>query len=435
VGEWPLVAIDDLVVDIIDRRGVTPIKLGSNFTAAGHRVISAKLVKGGAIDLAADEPRYVDERTYTRWMRSPLRADDVILTSEAPLGELAYLGSDVDWVLGQRLFALRSDKRRLHGRYLYYALQADPSRSDLLSRATGTTAQGIRQTELRRVRIPLPPLTEQRQIADILGALDDKVELNRRTSETLQAIARALFKSWFVDFDPVRAKAEGRDPGLPPHLVDLFPDHLVDSDLGEIPEGWGIAPLDTMAELQVGGDWGEDGPGTDRVAVRCLRGVDLDRIRRAGWSDAPTRFVSPRSIERRRPTDHDVLIEGSGECGRSLAFAGVPDLYAEPVAYSNFCKRVRCEGRGSAVYVEEHLNGLVRSGVMKTYVTGTAMPNLDINGLLKGYQLVLPTGPVRDAYADFVLRARARLYSPEARTLSEVRDGLLPRLLSGQLTP
>ncbi len=81
-------------------------------------------------------------------------------------------------------------------------------------------------------------LSEQRAIAHILGTLDDKIELNRRMNETLEAIARALFKSWFVDFDPVRAKAEGRDPGLPPHLADLFPDSFEDSELGEIPAGW-----------------------------------------------------------------------------------------------------------------------------------------------------------------------------------------------------
>ncbi len=89
-----------------------------------------------------------------------------------------------------------------------------------------------------KLRLPLPPLAEQRAIAHILGTLDDKIELNRRMSETLEAMARALFKSWFVDFDPVRAKAEGRDPGLPPPLADLFPDRLVDSELGEMPEGW-----------------------------------------------------------------------------------------------------------------------------------------------------------------------------------------------------
>ena len=91
--------------------------------------------------------------------------------------------------------------------------------------------------------IPLPPLPEQRAIAHILGTLDDKIELNRRMNETLEAMARALFKSWFVDFDPVRAKAEGRDPGLPKPLADLFPARLVDSELGEIPEGWRPMPL------------------------------------------------------------------------------------------------------------------------------------------------------------------------------------------------
>ena len=86
-----------------------------------------------------------------------------------------------------------------------------------------------------------PPPAEQRAIAHILGTLDDKIELNRRMNETLEAMARALFKSWFVDFDPVRAKAEGRDPGLPKPLADLFPDRFVDSELGEIPEGWEVS--------------------------------------------------------------------------------------------------------------------------------------------------------------------------------------------------
>jgi hypothetical protein len=92
--------------------------------------------------------------------------------------------------------------------------------------------------DYRRKWIPVPPIPEQRAIAHILGTLDDKIELNRRMSETLEAMARALFKSWFVDFDPVRAKMEGRDPGLPQALADLFPARLVDSELGEIPEGW-----------------------------------------------------------------------------------------------------------------------------------------------------------------------------------------------------
>ena len=98
--------------------------------------------------------------------------------------------------------------------------------------------------------LDVPPPDEQRAMAHILGTLNDKIELNRRMNETLESMARALFKSWFVDFEPVRAKAEGPDPGLPKPLADLFPARLVDSELGEIPDGWEIGPLESVLVLQ-----------------------------------------------------------------------------------------------------------------------------------------------------------------------------------------
>ncbi len=205
--EWNAAPLEDVVVDIVDRRGITPKKLGATFVPSGYRVISAKAIKDHRVDLSADEPRFVNNVTYRKWMKTPCLADDVILTSEAPLGEPAYVAQDAEWCLGQRLFGIRTDKDKLHGRFLFYALQSEEVRHDLLSRATGTTAQGIRQAELRRVLVPLPPLHQQRAIAHVLGTLDDKIELNRRMNQTLEEMARALFKSWFVDFDPVRAKA------------------------------------------------------------------------------------------------------------------------------------------------------------------------------------------------------------------------------------
>ena len=106
---------------------------------------------------------------------------------------------------------------------------------------------------LAHLDVTVPPLAEQRAIAHVLGTLDDKIELNRRMNETLEAVARALFKSWFVDFDPVRAKMEGRHTGLPQDIADLFPDRLVNSEMGEIPEGWKVIPLDAIARFQNSG--------------------------------------------------------------------------------------------------------------------------------------------------------------------------------------
>ncbi|MEA5098254.1 MAG: restriction endonuclease subunit S, partial [Burkholderiaceae bacterium] len=247
------VKLDDVIEDIVDRRGVTPLKLGGDFTSQGHRVISAKLIKDGRVMLDADEARFVDAALYKKWMKTPLCSGDVLMTSEAPLGELAYLHSDVDWVLGQRLFAIRPRKGILDGRFLYYVLRNDQVRSDILGRATGTTVQGIRQAELRLVKIPVPDLNEQKIIAEILGSIDDRITLLRETNATLEAIAQALFKSWFVDFDPVHAKAAGREPeGMDKATAALFPDGFEESELGLVPRGWREATVGEIAEVVKG---------------------------------------------------------------------------------------------------------------------------------------------------------------------------------------
>ena len=239
--------IDEVVEDILDRRGVTPLKLGGDFTQQGHRVISAKIVKGGRIQLDADEPRFVDPAIYRKWMKIPLRQGDVIMTSEAPLGELAYLSDSVDWALGQRLFAIRTRSDKLYGRFLYYALQTARVRDDIAGRASGTTVQGIRQTELRRVKVPVPSLPVQIEVATTLGALDDRIDLLRQTNTTLEAVAQALFKSWFVDFDPVHARAEGREPeAMDAATAALFPGEFEESELGLIPKGWKAGTLDVV---------------------------------------------------------------------------------------------------------------------------------------------------------------------------------------------
>ena len=144
---------------------------------------------------------------------------------------------------------MRARSDQLDRGYLKYYLLSDYYQSQVLSFATGSAQLNYGPMHLRQMFIVLPPLSEQRAIADILGALDDKIDLNRKMSETLEAMARALFKSWFVDFDPVRAKMEGRDPGLPKEIADLFPSRMVESELGEIPDGWEMESLDQIARF------------------------------------------------------------------------------------------------------------------------------------------------------------------------------------------
>lgn len=418
---WPSAPLEELVDDILDRRGVTPLKLGSDFTSAGHRVISAKLIKDGRVDLDADAPRFVDGPTYRKWMRTPLLEDDVLLTSEAPLGETAFVRQRIDWCLGQRLFAIRTNKDCLHGRYLYYALRSNEVQHDLYSRATGTTAQGIRQSELRRVQIPIPALAEQRAIAHILGTLDDKIELNRRMSGTLEAMAWALFKSWFMDFDPVRAKAEGRDPDLPKLLADLFPSRLVDAELGEIPEGWEVGAFDAVADHPRRGIQPKRiEPDTPYIA---LEHMPKRCIALPGWGTAggleSNKFEFRRGeilFGKLRPYFHKVGVAPvDGVCSTDIVVVAP--------------RSVRWFG-----FVLGHVSSVEFVEYADATSTGTKMPRTRWSDMAS-YELVLPLETVAAAFTELVQPLVDRIIAGihESRTLAALRDALLPRLVSGEL--
>jgi len=344
----------------------------------------------------------------------------------ATVGKMGLLRAPM--TCNQACCAMIVDPDKADHRFLYYSLLA--SRDMIKGLAVGAAQQNLSGESIKRMRLPFPPLPEQRRIAHILGTLDDKIELNRRMNKSLEEMARALFKSWFVDFDPVRAKVEGRSPGLPQHLADLFPSHLVDSDLGPIPEGWEVKTIGDFAQLTIGGDWGADEKTSGAVAVRCLRGVDLDLIRRRGLADAPVRWISSDSLDRRSLGDGDVLVEGSGQCGRSLAAIRCSSLYGEPVIYSNFCKRLRCGTVGEAIYLEYLLNRLVASGGMSDFITGTAMPNLDHKGLMASHRVVVPPSSPMEEFERFVMPVRERLYSKAPWALEQIRDSLLLRLFA-----
>ena len=183
-----------------------------------------------------------------------LSSGDVVITKDSEqyddIGVPAFVMDDVpNLVCGYHLAILRPDTARVHGRYLFYALSTHDAQTQFHYYANGVTRFGLRKADIGLVEIPLPSLEEQRTIARILGALDDKIELNQKTNKTLEEIARAIFKSWFVDFDPVRAKAEGRPTGLTPEISDLFPDALVESEIGEVPRGWEVEEVGTLATL------------------------------------------------------------------------------------------------------------------------------------------------------------------------------------------
>lgn len=419
-GDWR--TIEEIVDDILDRRGVTPTKLGGRFTHAGHRVISAKLVKGNRLDLTADEPRFVDPPIYNKWMRTPLQRGDVIMTSEAPLGELAYMAADEDWCLGQRLFALRPNPDLIHGRFLFYALQTTEVRADIHGRASGTTVLGIRQAELRKVQVPVPSMAEQTAVSAFLGAIDDRIDNLRQANATLEAIAQALFKSWFVDFDPVHAKAEGREPeGMDPATAALFPSEFEDSELGPIPQGWGVEGLGRISKnIREQAKPETLDPATPYIGLEHMPRKSIALMGRGSAEGlASGKFwYGPNDIlfGKLRPYFHKVGVASDhGVCSTDILV-------------------IRPQSPEWLSYAAMHFSGDTLVSYATQLSNGAKMPRTNWRDLTK-FRVALPPARVAGAFDDIVRPMISKIHANIAASqkLAELRDTLLPRLISGKL--
>ena len=319
----------------------------------------------------------------------------------------------------------RPDPTRSDSLYLYYFFSSPLGLHLLDTIRRQVAVAGITGRDLSELAIPAPSAPEQRAIAQVLGTLDDKIELNRRMSETLEAMARALFKSWFVDFDPVRAKMEGRDTGLPEDIADLFPDRLVDSEMGEMPEGWEVAPLGDLLEVN---------------PKRSLRRGQIAPY--LPMRDMPTRGHVPDSVA--------VRPFGSGmrfANGDTLVARITPCLENGKTAYVDFLRDNEV-GWGSTEYIvlkprpplpNQFAYCLARSAAFREFaiqsMSGTSGRQRVPAAAVKGFLVVAP--PVRLA-AQFgnvaeLLFGRANGAGRECRTLATVRDTLLPKLMSGEI--
>lgn len=286
-------------------------------------------------------------------------------------------------------------------------------------------------------RFRLPNVETQRRVGYILGKLDDKIELNRQMSETLDAMARALFMSWFVDFDPVRAKAEGRDAGHPKALIELFPAHLVESELGEIPEGWQICTLGDIAELDKGLSYKGEGlvseGGLPLVNLGCFAGEGRFRPEniKQYYGDYRDRHLVRAG---------DLLIANTDMTQNRIILGSpalLPDVSAERrYLFSHHTFAVRFN-RGAERWKHHVYFSLLRPEfreIAEGYATGTTVLALPRDGVIR-YQLVLPPEPLRAAFEQHVsaLLVKAEATSREARVLTTLRDALLPKLMSGDL--
>jgi type I restriction enzyme S subunit len=410
---WRSRPLEEVMDAIIDYRGKSPRK-----TRSGIPLVTAKIVKNGRI-LPPDE--FIAVEDYEEWMRRGLPLPgDVLLTTEAPLGEVAQL-DDRKVALAQRLIALRGKANVLDNTYLKFLLQSQPIQEGLRARSTGTTVAGISQGELRKIMLPIPPIEEQRAVANVLGTLDATMALNREISGTLEILMRAIFRSWFVDFDPVRARSEARDVELPSPLVEMFPKAFVPCILGEMPEGWQVGTFGDVATNPRRGISPEEiSDGTPYIALDQMprKSISLSEWKHAsGLESGKFQFKKGEILfGKLRPYFHKVGVAPvDGVCSTDI-------LVIKPSTLDWFGFAL---GHASSDAFVENTNASS---------TGTKMPRTNWNDMAS-FQVVLPPPELAKAYNNLVLPIVTRITSAihKNHTLAAMRNALIPNLLSGQI--
>ena len=380
---------------------------------SGQKFLRITDIVSGQIDWNTVPYVTVGSRTAEKYR---LYHDDIVLArTGASTGVSAYITNPPPAVFASYLVRLRT-RPGFDGRFLAYYLRSERFRHYMRGVLGDKSAQPNASASTMTAapfRAPRDP-SEQRAIAHILGTLDDKIELNRRMNRTLEAMARALFKSWFVDFDPVRAKMEGRDTGLPQDIADLFPDRLVDSEMSEIPERWEATSLGTVIEIH------------DR------KRIPLNKRQRAE-RQGPYPYYGAAGI---MDYVNDFLFDGvyilTGEDG------SVVDAHGHPVVqyvWGKFWVNNHAHVlKGRKDISDEHLYLLLQRANITAFVTGAVQPKLNQKNL-KAIPLVLPTGPACRVFSGLVapLFARVRHNADESERLVALRDALLPKLISGEI--
>ena len=357
-----------------------------------------------------------------------VKGPGVVVGRSGSLGGGQFINSDF-WPLNTTLWV--KDFNANEPRFCYFLLKS----LDLKRFNAGSGVPTLNRNHIHPLPVRVPPLFEQRAIAHILGTLDDKIEVNRRMNATLEAMARALFRSWFVDFDPVRAKMEGRDSGLPKDIADLFPDRLVDSELGEIPKGWESTRLDNVATITKGRSYRRRELVASDTALVTLKsfarggGYRAEGLKPFGGVYKSEQVVQPGEVIV-ACTD---VTQAAEVVGRSAVVGETSSFRTLVASLDVLIVRPKNAAPGRAfVYYVTGTENFVAHALART--TGTTVLHLSKDAVAS-FRFALPPRPLMERFEHCAdsLRGRIQANASAVGLLADLRDTLLPKLVSGEL--
>lgn len=397
--------IRELCSVVVDCPHSTP-----KWTANGKIVIRNNNIKHGRIDFSS--PSYTDDEHFAqRIKRAKPQPGDIIITREAPIGDVGMIPENTECCLGQRMVLLRANQSVCDNFYLLYSLQSLYVQHQISwSEGTGTTVSNLRIPHLEQIQIPYLPLEQQAKISSVLRALEEKIENNRRLNDNLEQQAQAIFKEWFI----------------------------------ENPENneWSTGTFSELIKTTLNGDWGKEAPiGNNAEKVYCIRGADIPEVKAGNKGKMPTRYILPKNFVTKQLTAGDIVVEISGgsptqSTGRCTAITqSLLDRYDSGMVCTNFCKAIKPK-EGYSLFIYYYWQYLYSKGIFFSYENGTTgIKNLDFSGFIETETILIPPVDKVIAFDDYCKSIFNQIFAngKQNEHLAVLRDTLLPKLMSGEI--
>ena len=409
----------------------------SEYVSEGVPLISVREIGHGSFHIDSKTPR-VSPETTTRLSEYLLEAGDIVFARKGGIERCSLVRkAQAGWFLGSDGIRLRPPKN-CDARFLAYSLQTQTVKDWLTQHSTGSTMASLNQATIARLPICIPSIDEQKKIASCLAALDDRITLLRETNATLEAIAQALFKSWFMDFDPIHAKQQGRAPDcMDEATAALFPDSFEESKLGLIPKGWSISNIEEIAEKVGMGPFGSN----IKVSTFVSQGVPVlngRNVQDTLLTDLDFNFITPSHAEKLKNScvkAGDVVITHRGTLGQVA-------LVPEGLCYDQFVVSqsqffLRCDRRRMLPeWITYFFKSPIGQQLLLANTSQVGVPSIARPvSHLRSIKLVLPPFEILSQFSETVSALHKSVVAnrQQAQTLATLRDILLPRLISGQL--
>ncbi|MGQ9445064.1 restriction endonuclease subunit S [[Pasteurella] aerogenes] len=439
-------------------------------TENGVKLATSKNIIGGNLDLST--AYFISEEDANEVnKRSKVDKNDILISMIGTVGEVCLIKDDPDFVI--KNVGLLKNKCAYKAKWLYFYLKTNQAQNLIKERLRGTTQQYLSLGELRNFPVLLPKNEDHlKNAVNILWELEQKIQLNTQINQTLEQIAQTIFKSWFIDFDPVHAKANALASGQAAEqatqaamavisgkntqelhrlqtanpeqyqqlweIAEAFPSGF---DEEGVPRRWEEKFFGELLENTIGGDWGKDEVDekhTEKVSI--LRGTDLPDVYKGNDKDVPTRFVEQKKLKSRKLQYSDIVIEVSGgsknqPTGRSLLITDkLLSRFNNPIVPASFCRLFRPKSENYGYLLALHLQIIYQQGKTWEYQNqSTGISNFQTTHFLETEKVILPTNKTLMYFAEMVNPIFDKIYSDENQRLAEIRDELLPKLLSGEV--